>query len=199
MNETGGDDRADSSDDDHGDNHGDNHWAEDFLPEGEPPEDSVSEEYDAEDYLPEDTEPLGDEEVHTALPGKVEAWRRRSATGAVLTGFALGLQQVFEPKKNEPSIIMQTSGEPPKDLPVEADFEYGRPRSSVVNIRPWLLPGDGQADESQAGNQAGNDVSGNAGNDGAVNDGARNDGAANDGAGNDHASNDGGHQEEPES
>ena len=32
---------------------------------------------------------------HTALPPKVEAWRKRSATGAMLTGFALGLQQVF--------------------------------------------------------------------------------------------------------
>jgi hypothetical protein len=91
-----------------------------------------------------------DEEQHTALPPKVEAWRRRSATGAVLTGFAFGLQQVFEPKKDDPAVIMETSGEPPKDLPVEADFEYGRPRNSVVNIRPWLLPGD----QDQAGDQA---------------------------------------------
>jgi len=71
----------------------------------------------------------------------VEAWRRRSATGAILTGFALGLQQVFEPKRDEPAVIMETSGEPPKDLPVEADFEYGRPKQSIVNVRPWLLPG----------------------------------------------------------
>jgi hypothetical protein len=34
---------------------------------------------------------------------------------------------------------METSGDPPRDLPVEADFEYGRPRQSVVQIRPWLL------------------------------------------------------------
>ncbi|HEX4864685.1 MAG TPA: hypothetical protein VFV02_11465 [Acidimicrobiales bacterium] len=156
MNEPGGDDRADSAD-----SHDDNRWAEDYQPEGEPPEESVSEEYEAEDYLPEDAEPLDDDDVHTALPGKVEAWRRRSATGAVLTGFALGLQQVFEPKKDEPSIIMQTSGEPPKDLPVEADFEYGRPRSSVVNIRPWLLPGDEQADKPQASNDASNGGAGN--------------------------------------
>ena len=173
MNETGGDDRADS----HDNSHGDNNWAEDFLPEGEPPEDSLSEDYRAEDYLPEDAGPPNDEpddgEVHTALPGRVEAWRRRSATGAVLTGFALGLQQVFETKKDEPAIIMETSGEPPKDLPVEADFEYGRPRSSVVNIRPWLLPGDGQPPEPQAGEEQA--------------------GAAG------QATNDEGHQEEPES
>lgn len=76
---------------------------------------------------------------HTALPPKVEAWRKRSAAGAILTGFALGLQQALETKREDPSIVVQTSGEPPDDLPVEADFEYGRPRQSVVNIRPWLL------------------------------------------------------------
>lgn len=89
-------------------------------------------------------EDYGDGSRHTALPSKVEAWRRRSATGAVLTGFAFGLQQVFEPKQ-DPAVIMETSGEPPKDLPVEADLESGRPRHSVVSIRPWLLPGDPQA------------------------------------------------------
>lgn len=77
--------------------------------------------------------------TNTALPPKIEAWRRRSAAGAILTGFALGLQEALEKKKEEPSIVMETSGEPPKDLPVEADFEYGRPRQSVVQIRPWLL------------------------------------------------------------
>lgn len=87
---------------------------------------------------------------HTALPPKIEAWRRRSAVGAILTGFALGLQEALETRKEEPSIVLETSGEPPRDLPVEADFEYGRPRQSVVHIRPWLLPdgepepGDGQ-------------------------------------------------------
>lgn len=79
-------------------------------------------------------------EEHTALPPKVEAWRRRSATGAILTGFALGLQEALEAPKEEPKVVMETSGDPPKDLPVEAEFEYGRPRQSVVSIRPWLIP-----------------------------------------------------------
>ena len=72
-------------------------------------------------------------------PGKMESWRKRSATGAVLTGLALGFQQVFEKEREEPAIIMTTSGDPPRDLPVEAEVEHGRPRRSVVNIRPWLL------------------------------------------------------------
>ena len=84
-------------------------------------------------------EPIG---THTALPPKLEKWRKRSATGAILTGFALGLQEALE-NRQEPSIVVQTSGDPPQDLPVEAELEYGRPRQSVVSIRPWLLP-DGE-------------------------------------------------------
>jgi hypothetical protein len=99
----------------------------------EPTSEPSDDEHGAEDHEEE-------EEPHTALPPKVEAWRRRSATGAILTGFALGLQEALETKRDEPSIVVQTSGDPPQDLPVEADFEYGRPRQSVVNIRPWLLP-----------------------------------------------------------
>jgi hypothetical protein len=86
----------------------------------------------------------------TALPPKVDAWRRRSATGAILTGFAMGLQQVFEKEKQEPAIVMQTSGDPPSDLPVEAEVERARPRQSVVNIRPWLLGGNGTADATSS-------------------------------------------------
>lgn len=91
-------------------------------------------------------------EPHTALPSKVESWRKRSATGAILTGFALGLQQVFEPKRDEPSIVMETSGDPPRDLPIDADFEYQRPGQSVVSIRPWLLddqPAPGSVDGAE--------------------------------------------------
>ncbi len=86
--------------------------------------------------------PEGDASEHTALPPRVESWRRRSATGAMLTGFAFGLQQVFEPERKEPAIMMETSGVPPRDLPVEADLEAATSRRSVVKIRPWLLEED---------------------------------------------------------
>ena len=80
-----------------------------------------------------------DEAQRTALPAKMEAWRRRSATGAILTGFALGLKEVFEPKREEPAIVQEVPGEPPGDLPVEAQLDQTRPDESVVTIRPWLL------------------------------------------------------------
>jgi hypothetical protein len=83
-----------------------------------------------------------DEPQRTALPQKVESWRRRSATGAILTGFALGLKEVFEPEPELPAIVQEVSGEPVKDLPVEAQLDETRPDESVVTIRPWLLTSD---------------------------------------------------------
>jgi hypothetical protein len=103
---------------------------------------------EAEDAETEDAPPAFPPEVEyrTALPPKVEAWRQRSAAGAILTGFALGLQEALEPKRNEPSIMIETSGDPPRDLPVDAAFEFRRPRQTVVNIRPWLLDEPGEED-----------------------------------------------------
>lgn len=89
------------------------------------------------------------------------SWRRRTATGAILSGLALGFQQVFEDKKQDVSVILETSGEPPSDLPVEAELEGMAPRRSVVRIRPWLLGeqgeealGDAEADLDRASGQS---------------------------------------------
>jgi hypothetical protein len=79
------------------------------------------------------------EGARTALPPVVERWRKRSVTGAMMTGFALGLREVLETEQREPAIVLETSGVPPKDLPVEADLENLPPRQSVVKIRRWLL------------------------------------------------------------
>ena len=78
-------------------------------------------------------------EPSSALPPKLEAWRRRSATGAILTGLALGFQQALEAPRENPTITIETSGTPPRDLPVDADVGVLGPRHSVVSIRPWLL------------------------------------------------------------
>ena len=87
----------------------------------------------------------------TGLPDKLERWRQRTATGTVLTAFAFGLQQVFEPERKEPAIIMQTSGDPPKDLPVQAQLEQLGPRQSSVTVRPWLLGNNEQARDAADG------------------------------------------------
>ena len=94
---------------------------------------------------PIDPEGGRDGEVHNALPPRVESWRRRSVTGAILTGFALGLREVLEPERDEPAIVMQVSGEPVRDLAVEAQLNDLQPSESVVTVRPWLLgPGSPQ-------------------------------------------------------
>jgi hypothetical protein len=85
----------------------------------------------------EDGQPPGG--LHTALPPQVESWRRRSVTGAILTGFAFGLREVLEPERQEAAIVVQVSGEPVDDLPVEAHLDDRRPSESVVTVRPWLL------------------------------------------------------------
>jgi hypothetical protein len=84
-------------------------------------------------------EPDASSAIHTALPPKIESWRRRSAMGAILTGFALGLREALEPERDEPGVVAQVSGEPVGDLPVQAHLDELSPRESVVTIRPWLL------------------------------------------------------------
>jgi len=90
---------------------------------------------------PEGTEQILENEAprHSGLPDKAERWRARTATGTVLTAFAFGLKEVFEPDRNQPAIIMETSGDPPRDLPVEAQLEQLGPRQSSVMVRSWLL------------------------------------------------------------
>src|SRR5207237_8058705 len=68
------------------------------------------------------------------------AWRRRSALGAVLSGIALGRKEALEREKEEPAVIVQVSGDPIGERPVEAQLDDRTPKDSVVTIRPWLLP-----------------------------------------------------------
>jgi hypothetical protein len=91
---------------------------------------SAQAELSEEDFASSDQAPLT----------RRERWQRRTATGAILSGLALGFQQVFEAPKEDVSIVMETSGTPPRDLPVEAEFDEMVPRRSIVKIRPWLLP-----------------------------------------------------------
>jgi hypothetical protein len=118
-----------------------------------PPDPRADDPDDLDDLAGGDDPGDGADEGSVPPAGRMEAWRKRSATGAVLTGIAFGLQQVFQKEREEPAIIMTTSGDPPRDLPVEAEVEHGRPRRSVVNIRPWLLDRSptGQAGEDRAG------------------------------------------------
>ena len=89
-----------------------------------------------------DDEFLFDEEGgdRTALPARVEAWRRRTATGALLTGIARGLGQVFEPEREQPAIVAEAPGEPfGPPRPVEAVLDPDDPSASSLVVRQWLM------------------------------------------------------------
>ena len=94
---------------------------------------------------------------HTALPARVEAWRRRTATGALLTGIARGLGQVFEPEREPPPIVAEARGEPlGPPRPVEAVLDPDDPTASSLVVRRWLM------EEVQEGNPAPGDGAGSA-------------------------------------
>jgi hypothetical protein len=80
-------------------------------------------------------------ELHTALPRAVEAWRRRSVTGLLLTGIAFGLREVLDPQPEKAAIIAEVPGEPPGDKALDVNVDSTRPAESVVLVRPWLLRG----------------------------------------------------------
>jgi hypothetical protein len=46
-------------------------------------------------------------------PRRFDAWRRRSALGAIATGVALGLKEIFQPTNIEPVITSPAPGDPP--------------------------------------------------------------------------------------
>jgi hypothetical protein len=48
-----------------------------------------------------------------AAPTRFDGWRRRSAIGALATGVALGLRDIFQPSANEPVITAVAPGDPP--------------------------------------------------------------------------------------
>jgi hypothetical protein len=69
-----------------------------------------------------------------------ESWRRRSTTGAVLTGIALGLRHALELKQDPPAIVQEAPGGPPADEePFSVLLDGEHPNESVVVIRPWLF------------------------------------------------------------
>jgi hypothetical protein len=108
--ERGGDDRGDDRDDDPGDDMG---------------------------YLYEDDHVAG---RRNALPRRVESWRSRSATGAIATAIAMGLQQVFEPERRRPAAVAEAPSDPyDDDDPITVDYVPDDAEGTTVHVKPWLL------------------------------------------------------------
>ncbi len=69
-------------------------------------------------------------------PLRFNRWMKRSASGAVLSGIALGLQQALEHKRETPAFVLEAPGEPEDpDAPITLHFDPDDPTKTVAVIR----------------------------------------------------------------
>ena len=66
--------------------------------------------------------------------------RSRTATGAILTGIALGLRDVFDPEKKDTIAIEQEAPAEPEGPQRYEIKRKGSPRNSQAIYRPWVNP-----------------------------------------------------------
>jgi hypothetical protein len=78
----------------------------------------------------------------TPTPPKVPPKRARTATGALLTGIALGLRDVFDPEKKNDTIAIEQEAPAEPEGPQRYEIHLkASPRDSQAIYRPWV--GDG--------------------------------------------------------
>lgn len=76
--------------------------------------------------------------VHFPAPGA--RWRRRTASGIVLTAMALGLRHALDEHSDDEPVVIDATGEPPDpSAAVEVYFDARGPDDTWVVVRPWLL------------------------------------------------------------
>ncbi len=69
-------------------------------------------------------------------PLRFNNWMKRSATGAVMTGIAVGLQQALEVPKKQPAFVIVASDEPDETSgPIDLKFDPDSPADTVAIIR----------------------------------------------------------------
>ncbi len=109
------------------------------------------EEGEAEDATPaaeaNDAEPLeafyGRDDIFGFKPrpavAKPPPKKARTATGALLTGIALGLRDVFDPEKKNDTIAIEQEAPAEPDEPQEYEIRLnGSPRDAQAIYRPWV-------------------------------------------------------------
>ncbi len=87
--------------------------------------------------------------------------RKRTVTGALMAGIAMGLREVFEPERHDRTAIEQPAPtQPTEPQKYEIHLDPVTPESSFAIYRPWL-DGDGDGDRDGDGDgdaEAGPDV-----------------------------------------
>jgi hypothetical protein len=77
-----------------------------------------------------------DDDAESRDPLRFNNWMKRSATGAVMTGIAVGLQQALQLPRQEPAFVIEASGEPhDPNRPIDLHFDPDNPADTVAIIR----------------------------------------------------------------
>ncbi|MCU1355566.1 MAG: hypothetical protein JWM89_984 [Acidimicrobiales bacterium] len=69
------------------------------------------------------------------LPSRLTTWSRKSILGAVVRGSVLGLQEVLEPKRDDPIVIEVDADGEPHDLPIRLMLDPDSPAGSLCIVR----------------------------------------------------------------
>ncbi len=78
-------------------------------------------------------------EFPSAPTTALSRWRTTTASGAILTGIALGMRDALEYPKERPAIVQPVpSGDGEIDHPVELYLDPDHPEATLAVIRPWL-------------------------------------------------------------
>jgi hypothetical protein len=111
-----------------------------YLPEPEPPAavEAAAPDGSAEGGVdPEGAEAERDLEGAEAErdPLRFNNWMKRSATGAVMTGIAIGLREALEPRRPEVAFVIEASDPDGPDGPIDLHFDPDSPQNTVAVIR----------------------------------------------------------------
>src|SRR3954469_1498730 len=74
-------------------------------------------------------------EVETPMLSRVSRWSRRTALGMVLTGVALGLQEVLDPEEDGQIVIEVDAPGTTPPLPIQLFLDPDSPAGSVCLVR----------------------------------------------------------------
>jgi len=69
------------------------------------------------------------------LPSRLSTWSRTTAMGMVLSGYALGLQEVLDPRSRRPIVVEVDADGQPHDLPIELILDPDDPSGSLCIVR----------------------------------------------------------------
>jgi hypothetical protein len=82
---------------------------------------------------PADEAPAGEA---PEAPLRFDDWRRRSATGVVMTGIALGFREALELPDQRPALVIEAPGGPgDPDRPIDLHFDPDDPSATVAVVR----------------------------------------------------------------